>query len=167
VQYPDQVSLAMNITFDNFGRGLEARKFPSDFEVEYEDSEYQLLQFHFHWYSEHKLFDRNTSLEVHFVHRNEDEKLLVIGMLFEITDKTNYFLDEVLSSYGRPLRKTELRRFVSDSLSRGFFSYNGSLTTPPCTEGVTWIVSPRVQDMSLAQLRRINALMTRNNRPTL
>ncbi|OQR92137.1 bifunctional monodehydroascorbate reductase and carbonic anhydrase nectarin-3-like [Achlya hypogyna] len=121
---------------------------------------YSPLQFHFHAPSEHRVRGFQYPFEMHIVHQAEDKGLAVLGVLFEISNEDNPFLDEVWSSianlgdHGSNVTVAGISgvplNISADQSS--FYRYSGSLTTPPYTEGVEWTVVSQVQKMSKAQL---------------
>ncbi len=106
---------------------------------------FQLTQFHFHSPSEHQIDGESFPLEAHFVHQNEKGELAVVGLLFRLGEENQNLvsLTEVAPqksgeqvSYSRPVPKL-LNRDITH-----YYRYSGSLTTPPCTEGLRWFVIP-------------------------
>lgn len=105
---------------------------------------YELKQFHFHAPSEHKINGKAFAMEMHLVHQASDGSLAVVGVLFE-EGTENAFLKSFwsrLPAKGAPDVTADARQRVESALpaDRSSFSYAGSLTTPPCTEGVSWVV---------------------------
>jgi carbonic anhydrase len=103
---------------------------------------WDLVQFHWHTPSEHELDGRDTPLEMHFVHMNAGGGLLVIGVFIERGGK-NRALEPMFSELPEPgdtssVSGVRLRRLLPEG--RESFRYSGSLTTPPFTEPVRWIV---------------------------
>jgi len=109
---------------------------------------FDLLQFHFHSSSEHTLNGKSYPLEVHFVHANTQTpgvtKLAVWGILFPSTKTTD---NALLSSFWGNITDSisnginiNLKGLIQDS-DVNYYRYTGSLTTPPCTEGVNWHVT--------------------------
>jgi len=105
---------------------------------------FQLLQLHFHSPSEHQINGEIFPLEGHFVHQNESGALAVVSVLFRAGE-----LNAELARFGAAAPK-ELNQPVPIDLEfadlelyrnhESYYRYNGSLTTPPCTEGVQWYV---------------------------
>lgn len=117
---------------------------------------YKALQFHFHAPSEHTIQGIHADLEMHIVHKTSDgSRIAVIALLFKAindTEYTNDFLNSVISSEITP-QNFDLDSLLDDGLLDNFFTYTGSLTTPPCTENVTWIISRQISRVSSKQLK--------------
>lgn len=119
---------------------------------------YELLQLHFHAPSEHKINGRSYPLEVHLVHRNAGGGLAVIGVLFE-EGTASAALESLLQSFpdAAGQEKDLAATFQPATLlpaQTGYYRYSGSLTTPPCSEGVLWSVARRTVTASPEQLSR-------------
>jgi len=106
---------------------------------------YDLVQFHMHAKSEHGLAGLTLPMEVHFVHQSRDDPadLAVLGVFVELGPENNTALQRVLSadtvaSSGASVRVDPSAIYVGEM---GYWQYNGSLTTPPCSEGVAWVLS--------------------------
>jgi carbonic anhydrase len=132
---------------------------------------YELQQFHFHHPSEHLLNGRRFPLEVHFVHRAADGTLGVLGVMVEL-GQTNPVLQAVLDATPREKGATRARDgdqidprgLLPGGLSE-FFRYEGSLTTPPCTENVDWVLLRQPIQASPKQIEDFEGFYAANARP--
>ena len=117
---------------------------------------FETLQFHFHSLSEHFLFGEQFDLELHLVHRSADGGLLVIGRFIVPGDPLEE-LDEVIAAIegggGFEVEDFDLEVFIPASPTS--YRYRGSTTTPPCTEGVRWILFKKPLELSEDQIERI------------
>lgn len=131
---------------------------------------YSLVQFHFHTPSENLVNGIPYPLEIHFVHRSVDGVLAVIGVLVMEGD-ANAELEKILANSpeqagdkialdGSPIA---FRKIMP--LGYKYFQFAGSLTTPPCSEGVRWQVMASPITASAEQIARFRALMHTNARP--
>ncbi len=133
--------------------------------------DYTLIQFHFHTPSEHHLNDNEYPMEMHFVHQSTHGKYLVMAVLIKDANYENPFLAHFISSLPKEvdqeIRSTEKADIYEllppEPLS--FFYYAGSLTTPPCTEGVDWIVLEDPVSANFDQIEAIHAIIHDDNRP--
>lgn len=131
---------------------------------------FRLEQFHYHAPSEHRIGTRGFALELHLVNRTAEGQLLVIGVLVE-PGAPNPALDPLVEALPRTAgARTTLAGFDPMALlpERGRgprYAYRGSLTTPPCTEGVLWNVLATPLQLSDAQITRFTALHRATNRP--
>jgi carbonic anhydrase len=134
------------------------------------DASYELLQYHFHAPSEHTLNGQHFPMEMHMVHKASDGSLAVIGVFIE-EGAHNAAFDPVWSNL--PREKSVETHFqnvtvnVDDLLPKGHatYRYDGSLTTPPCSEGVKWFVMTEPIQLSPDQIAAFTALIDGNNRP--
>ena len=132
---------------------------------------FDLLQFHFHSPSEHTVDGQHRAMEMHLVHRNAQGKLGVIGVFVEEGEE-NAALARIWAHLpkraGAPKTVAGVEVNVADLLpaDRTRYVYSGSLTTPPCSEDVSWIVMKTPIEASAAQIRAFQALYEGNNRPT-
>jgi carbonic anhydrase len=131
---------------------------------------YDLVQFHFHAASEHTVDGKNTPMEVHFVHKNAAGGLAVIGVLLEAgAENTAYapIFTHLAATEGKPtaLAGTMIDANAMLPMERTYWRYNGSLTTPPCTEKVKWLVMNTPVRISDAQIAAFTAIIKNNERP--
>ncbi|KAJ3092641.1 hypothetical protein HK102_004880 [Quaeritorhiza haematococci] len=133
---------------------------------------YSLRQFHFHTPSEHRIGEKWFPMEVHFVHTTPDSKIAVVGAMFEIGRERSAFLDQLMPSLPCSkdqtvtLPRLDLRTVLPKITIPPFWRYEGSLTTPPCTEGVQWTVVDKPLTMSLDQYEKFRKAVGFNARPT-
>jgi carbonic anhydrase len=119
-------------------------------------TKYNLLQFHWHTPSEHELNSEEFPLEMHLVHQKVGaDDQLVVGVWLEIADNPHEELDKIFSDLPEEEGKTksvrgfDLTRLLPED--SGSFRYQGSLTTPPFTEGVQWVVLKETLEVSQGQ----------------
>jgi carbonic anhydrase len=138
--------------------------------ITYNEIDYQLLQFHFHTPSEHTIDGEAAEMEVHFVHRNEAGNLAVVGVMMNVGDEANAPLasvfDHLPAEKGDP-QANEWTVNASDVLPAAhlYDTYTGSLTTPPCSQGVRWLVLTEPITISEAQFEAFKAIFEMNARP--
>jgi carbonic anhydrase len=130
---------------------------------------YELAQFHFHTPSEHLLTGQAFGLELHAVHRAADGALAVLGVLFR-TGEENPFLARYLKQLPHRVDDVPIDLAAVDlgqalPAARSYFTYEGSLTTPPCSEGVRWLVMQTPVGLSAAQEDAFSSAMGGNARP--
>lgn len=130
---------------------------------------YELQQFHFHRPSEERINGKGTEMVIHLVHRSFEGKLLVLAVLLE-RGKANPMIQTVWNHL--PLEKKQpvspsILLDVNEALpeKREYFTYMGSLTEPPCTEDVLWIVMKQPMQASPAQMALFSRLYPLNARP--
>ena len=144
--------------------------------------EYKLINLHFHSPSEHRLNGTAYPLEAHMVHIAEDGSLAVIATMFEYIERSyaarvahagsvEYGASSILKHAFKSVSKGSDLIPLGSILDpkKGFCSYVGSLTTPPCTEGVTWFMSENIVSVSKRQVARFRLTaglgLDGNNRP--
>jgi carbonic anhydrase len=130
---------------------------------------YELQQFHFHRPSEERINGKGTEMVIHLVHRSAEGRLAIVAVLLE-RGKVHNLMQTVWNNL--PLEKHES---VSPSVvldlkealpeRREYYTYMGSLSEPPCTEGVLWIVMKQAMQASPAQMALFSRLYPLNARP--
>jgi carbonic anhydrase len=127
----------------NNGHTAQVNVEPGNF-LRVEGEEFELLQFHVHVPSEHRVNGELSMLEVHYVHRNAKGQLAVIAALHkegEDDSKLAPYIDVIPSEVGASVPLVvSLSEFSIVTWDKDYYRYNGSLTTPPCSEGVRWYV---------------------------
>jgi len=131
--------------------------------------DFTLVQFHFHTPSEEKIRGEAYPMVAHLVHKSADGQLAVVAVLFEEGDE-NLALKPVFSSL--PTKEGQTVTLASglnaqDILPayKGYFKFTGSLTTPPCSEGVRWQVLKQRVELSKEQIAAFRSLYKMNARP--
>jgi carbonic anhydrase len=130
---------------------------------------YELQGFHFHRPSEERVNGKGTEMVIHLVHKSADGKLAIVAVLLE-RGKQHNLIQTVWNNL--PLEKNEL---VAPSVvldlkdvlpeKREYYTYMGSLSEPPCTEGVLWLVMKQPMQASPAQMALFSRLYPLNARP--
>ncbi len=144
-----------------------------------DDDIFELKQMHFHSPSEHTINGKHFPLEAHFVHKDKSGHIAVVAVMFHI-DKPNHSIatlwDQVPGLIGEtatlkpPTGTCGLAPEVGACgllpRKKDYVRYSGSLTTPPCSEGVIWIVLKKTMSVSKEQVLAFRRGMTHpNNRP--
>jgi carbonic anhydrase len=130
---------------------------------------YTLLQFHFHHPSEHLINGKNFPMEVHFVHRNAAGSLAVIGVLMT-GGKPNATFSKIIATMPQhegPATPADAAIDASKLVpaGKGYYRYSGSLTTPPCSEVVNWLLLRDSIQVAQADIDAFGKLFPMNARP--
>jgi carbonic anhydrase len=133
--------------------------------------DYELKQFHFHSPSEHTYDGEHAEMEMHLVHANDNGQLAVVGVMIEEGAENKFFSvlwPNIPAEAGGSTALTGLTFGPADILptSRATYRYSGSLTTPPCSEGVDWTMMQTPITASSEQVAAFRQVMYHNNRPT-
>ncbi len=131
-------------------------------------SSYRLVQFHFHTPSEHQIDGQATAMELHLVHKDAKGRLAVIGVLVKEGEENRTLVEawaKLPHSEGEQPLDSSLDASQLLPRNRSSFRYAGSLTTPPCSEGVRWTVLEQPIEMSAAQIAAFRTIYPSNNRP--
>jgi len=138
--------------------------------ITYNEIPYNLVQFHFHHPSEHSIDGQTFALELHLVHSSASGDLAVVAVMIRQGDKDNPdyagIFNNLPSTQGTPT-PTTLTIDASRLLpaSKVYDTYTGSLTTPPCSEGVRWLVLTTPIELSQKQIDAFSHLFEDNARP--
>ncbi len=131
--------------------------------------DYKLVQFHFHTPSEESIDGKRFPLVAHLVHKNENGALAVVAVLFK-KGKENAALKQVFAELPaaagdkHPLA-SNIDMMATLPSTHAYYAYMGSLTTPPCSEGVHWQVLKQPSEISGKQLAAFRKLYPMNARP--
>ena len=134
------------------------------------ERKFDLLQFHFHVPSEHSVKGKPLDMEMHLVHKNEKNDLAVVGVFYTVAG-TNRSLNPIWENLPKkvnePFKNETIIVNANDFLpeNKNYFFYSGSLTTPPCSEGVLWHVLNQPLPVTQEQVDRFKELMGNNARP--
>lgn len=132
-------------------------------------TKYDLLQFHFHHPSEHLINGKPLDLECHFVHKSAAGDLAVVGVFFKSGARNaalQLIFDQMPKDAGAEVKaKGTVDARALFPATRNYFRYMGSLTTPPCSEGITWTVFRDPIELSPDQIKQFAALFSNNARP--
>lgn len=133
---------------------------------------YDLIDYEFHRPSEHTIDGQLSDMEIELVHRSAAGQMAIVSILLnENANAPNATLATLLPSLpARPGTTEQITSMVSTAGllpgDRGYWTYTGSLTTPPCTEGVQWFVLEQPMTVSRLQLTAFAAIDNGNSRPT-
>lgn len=142
---------------------------------------FEVVQFHFHAPSEHTVNGKQFDMELHIVHRNAWGDLAVVGVLLRKGGNPSDLIDRIMTNAPLTEGANEVEHEDLNVLrllpqKRGYYTYSGSLTTPPCSEGVHWIVLVEPVNISQFALNTLHNIVSQfhdyggypnNNRPVL
>ena len=135
------------------------------------DKKYSLKQFHFHRPSEEKIDGKSFDMTIHLVHADREGKLAVVAVLLQQGDD-NPLVRELWSDFPTEKEKEELLDNIQIDVSRilpsdrSYYTFSGSLTTPPCTEDVMWFVLKHPTTVSAEEIQKFSQLYRNDARPT-
>ena len=131
---------------------------------------YALQQFHFHRPSEEKINGKAYAMVAHLVHQSKAGKLAVVAVLFEPGKEQKLIRtlwNNLPLEHDKPVVRSDLKIDPTQLLpaKRGYYTFSGSLTTPPCTEDVLWLVLKTPEPISKDQLAGFGTIYKNNVRP--
>ncbi len=142
--------------------------------------QYRLVQFHFHHPGEEAIDGKRSDMVAHLVHQHNDGSLLVVAILLNVDEGKstptsvaleNPLFQQILNNVPLSKNVTEVPMGVVIDVtqllpkSHGYYTFVGSLTTPPCTENVTWVVLKESVKLSKQQLENFSRIYPNNARP--
>jgi carbonic anhydrase len=158
---PLQVSFkASKVQMVNNGHTIQVN-YEAGSSLNFEKTTYQLKQFHFHSPSEHKVNGVGADMETHLVFSDSLKHLAVIGIMMNAGQENPFFAK---FWHALPDKEGAVNREITVNVGdllpadRDYYTYDGSLTTPPCSEGVTWILLKTRVDASADQINRFRAI---------
>ncbi len=150
----------------NNGHSIQYNFEKGDF-IYLKDEKYELHQIHFHEASEHTINGIRYPLEMHMVHINRGGKIAVLAVMAEEGKSSApfTFLERYLPVRSGETKQIDANFDLSLNLpkNREYYTYEGSLTTPPCTQRVSWYVFKTPITISLHQVKQLKELMPLNN----
>ncbi|MGG5837125.1 carbonic anhydrase [Huaxiibacter chinensis] len=159
------------VSLTNNGHTIQAgEKSDTRDSITLDGKEWTLQQFHFHSPSENTVHGKKYAMEMHLVHKNTEGELAVVAVMFE-KGAANAELNKLWAVMPGQVDqnitiKPDLNLNALLPKDKTYWRFSGSLTTPPCSEGVTWIVLQHPLTLSPAQLDKFTHTMHHeNNRP--
>jgi len=138
--------------------------------IDFNGNTYSLIQFHFHSPAEHTVSGVRFPLETHLVHYNKEiDEYIVIANFIKEGDKSDdlefleHFLPIAVGETKEINKEYCFYETLSSKNNAGYAHYKGSLTTPPCTENVNWLISDTPNEVSHEQIKILQELMPHNN----
>lgn len=157
-------------TLMNNGHTIQANDASGSNTITVEGNVYTLIQLHFHKPSENQINGKTFDMEMHLVHKNSEGNLAVLGVLIK-SGSENKQLAEMFSKLPKEETREDLKLDQVIDLNallpqdKKAFRYKGSLTTPPCSEGVDWTVLEEPIELSEKQIQAFGAIFSDNHRP--
>jgi len=162
--------IAGGVTVVNNGHSIQVNVHPGSY-IQVGPDRYDLVQFHFHHPSEEAVKGKLSDLSVHLVHKSADGKLAVVGVrMNEDINTPNALLASIWQHMPKEEGKSEdVSELVNPvgllPTDHGYWTFPGSLTTPPCSEGVRWFVMEEPMTIGKDQLQTFTRLYKMNTRP--
>jgi carbonic anhydrase len=138
--------------------------------IEVAGTRYELVQFHFHKPSEEKIDGKPHAMVAHFVHKSPEGKLAVVAVLLD-KGGANELIDSIWKNLPKEKEKEVATSVTIDAANllpqnKGYYTFQGSLTTPPCSEEVTWLVLKTPVKISDGEIAAFGKIYPMNARPT-
>jgi len=154
----------------NNGHSVQVNIKPGSF-IKIDGKEFELKQFHFHTPSENQIDGKNFPLEAHFVHQAKDGSLAVVAVMFE-DGKANAIINKIWKKMPHKAGEKAACSLPAEMINallpkdKEYYRFDGSLTTPPCSEGVRWFVLKDYSEVSKDEVDEfLHTLHHPNNRP--
>lgn len=162
----------MPLAIFNNGRTIQVNCAPGSC-ITYNEKRYDLVQFHFHYPSEHTIDGQAAAMELHFVHQHAtSSNFAVVGVMLIQGETANTAYQPIFSNLPTEISEPDPQAAQmiqpADLLPEDvahYFTYEGSLTTPPCTESVRWLILAQPVALSADQFAAFAAIYDHNARP--
>ncbi|MGE7918160.1 carbonic anhydrase [Viridibacillus sp. NPDC093762] len=154
----------------NNGHTIQATDDSGKNSIEIDGDKYTFLRMHFHTPSEHQINGQHYAMEAHLVHENSKGEKAVLGILINAGNE-NKLLRDIWSKLPTNITEADIPLTNTINLAKllptdkKVYRYSGSLTTPPCSEGVKWSIMEQPIEMSKEQINAFKAIFSNNNRP--
>jgi carbonic anhydrase len=153
----------------NNGHTIQAN-YDAGSSIVYNETAYELVQFHFHHPSEHTIAGQVFDMELHLVHRDANGDLAVVGILLNQGEADNEALAPIFANLPAEKGDPQAAGVTIDAATflpadHLYYTYTGSLTTPPCSQDVRWLLLEIPQEISEAQFEAFASLFELNARP--
>lgn len=157
------------LTVANDGHVIRVDAAPGSFLL-LKGREYALQRYQFHTPAEHRIQGAQADMEMQLIHRDAAGRTAVVAVLLKAGQRPNSTLSRIADSLPRPGESYLGRQVATNPLfllppERSYFTYPGSLTAPPCTEGVDWYVMAEPVEVEAALVARFRQAMGANTRP--
>ena len=153
------------------GHTIQFNDTQKDETIVFDNDTYRLVQMHFHTPSEHTVGGQPAAVEFHLVHADSTGRLLVLAVMAREGVPASEALEPFVTAAAKQEKGQSVGGIALDlqkaiPARSDYWSYDGSLTTPPCTEGVQWLVLKTVITLSHDQVATLQAAHAENARPT-
>ncbi len=158
------------LTIVNNGHTIQVEGFDEGNSLTIDGKDYELLQYHFHTPSEYTVDGERFPMEMHLVHTGEDGNLAVIGVMIREGAENSGIApiwDVMPEEAGSAESFSDIQVNPADLVpdDSKYYKLSGSLTTPPCTEGVKWVVMEKPIEFSKTQIEKFQKAHPHNSRP--
>lgn len=164
----DYKNHANEVINDGVGLQIDSRK---GSHLQIEEEVYHLIRTRIHTPSEHQISGKHARMEIQMFHTDESGHFALILASMVQVGRPHNLLAEILADAPRKKGSNILRKpinlmpLINNQGSSGYYNYTGSLTIPPCTERIQWVVMKKPIYASSEQIKEFEKLMGKNNRP--
>jgi carbonic anhydrase len=159
--------IASPASITNNGHTIEVTPAPGSY-ILFNDTRYDLIHFDFHRPSEHTVKGKLSDMEIHLLHKSAEGKLLVLSVRINEGNPNAVIAYLWAHLPQKPGETEKVSEMINPGgmlpVNRAYWTYKGSLTAPPCTEGVRWIVFEDEKELSRDQIKVFSALFKFNSR---